>query len=180
MGGRYAGPGIPGGDDAMRLMTAQDIHAALRKLWSSASNVKGTPEWVYLEEVRLGIGRGGENEQQVDAIVFNCWPSSGMTRIAVEVKLSRADYTRELRTPWKRHAAYRLSNLLYFATPVGLLRLDEIPSDAGMIEVSDEGVAVVTAEAPWHESDAPTWRLVASLARRASRIEFPAAMQEGA
>lgn len=135
-------------------------------------------DWVFFTEFRLGTGyktgRRGQacsSEQRIDAFAMCLYPSKGFERHAFEVKVSRGDFNRELRDPLKRLPAYRLCNRFYFVTPPGLVKRAEVPVDAGLVEVNPApgGKVRVMVKAPFHESDAPHWPFVASLARRVSR-----------
>ena len=65
-------------------------------------------------------------------------------------------------------------------TPKGLLKPEEVPIEAGLMEVSwresgwprheDWFVDIVLA-APWRDVPPPTWNLFASVARRIHRLE---------
>jgi hypothetical protein len=144
---------------------AIDIHRALETLWPTKSG-----EWAILKEMRVATGYASGATQFIDAWVINCWPSKNLHRIAVEIKVSRADFNHELDRPLKRAAAYRLSNEFYFAVPAGLVTPAEIPHDCGLIEVGPDGVAKITLEAPYHDGEPPSWLFVASLARRISKL----------
>lgn len=79
-------------------------------------------------------------------------------RVGYEVKVSRADYRKELRQPWKRERAISLTHAFYFAVPLGLLTPEErehrgsqrdgqktlwVPEDVGLVEVHGGGCRVV-------------------------------------
>jgi hypothetical protein len=152
-------------------ISVADIHRVLRKRY--APN-----EWVYLEEVRLGTGFDGfflpghhvavRSDQRVDGLAINCYKSKNYRRIAIEVKISRGDFLKEIKVPDKRIGAMMISNQFYFAAPEGLIKLDELPEDCGLLEVRGDFLAV-RAQATWHE--AASWHpaMVASVLRSAVR-----------
>lgn len=147
-------------------MTSADIHKALREFF--AKQGEGA---VYLEEFRAGTGYAPGSERYLDAWVMGTYPSSGLVKTAIEIKISRSDFAREMRKPMKRDSALRISNLYYFAAPAGIISEKDLPEEAGLIEVGPDGLARVSVAAPYRECPVASWVFVASLARRAqSRI----------
>jgi len=51
------------------------------------------------------------------------------------VKISRGDFLRDVKDPAKHSHARLFSDLFYYAAPRGLLKIEEIPDWAGLIEV---------------------------------------------
>lgn len=154
--------------DRVNLKT-RDILLALEKRYSGN-------EFAFFPELRVGTGYDTAkglpgNEQRIDAFVMGCWPSTGFERMSFEIKVSRGDWTQELRRPYKRLIAHRLCNKFYFVTPTGLLSKEEIPLECGLMEVNKEGQLKIKVQAPFHESDTPSWLFVASLARRVAKKE---------
>jgi len=144
-------------------MTSKEIHTALRALFANRGDNS-----VYLEEFRAGTGYAPGSERYLDAWVMGTYPSSGLIRTAIEIKVSRSDFNREMRKSIKRDSALRISNEYYFAAPAGLIKEDDLPEEAGLIEVED-GVARIVVKAPYREGERASWIFVASLARRAER-----------
>ncbi|MHA1613307.1 MAG: hypothetical protein ACTSW7_03745 [Candidatus Thorarchaeota archaeon] len=139
------------------------------------SRYKGN-EYAFFLELRVGTGYDTAkglpgSEQRIDAFAMSCWPSSGFERTSFEIKVSRGDWLKELKRPYKRLIAHRLCNRFYFVTPKGLISKEEIPLECGLMEVDKEHNLRIKIQAPFHESDAPTWIFVASLARRVKRTE---------
>lgn len=146
-------------------ITSTDIHKALRELFASQGDGAA-----YVPEFRAGTGYSAQSSRYLDAWVIGCYPSSGMVKTAVEIKISRSDFTRELKQPMKRDSALRISNLFYFAAPKGLIAEKDLPDECGLIEVNlATGKAEITVEAPYRECGVPSWVFVASLARRAAK-----------
>lgn len=140
-------------------MTATDIHRALM------ASLFESPMWVYIREFRAGTGWAESANRYLDAWAIQSWPSTGMGVVAIEIKVSRSDWQRELGKPRKRDAALRISNRFYFAAPAGLIHENEVPEECGLIEVlGSMGDAQIKIEAPWRDN-LPTWPFVASLAR---------------
>lgn len=150
-------------------------------------------EWIFLRELRVGTGRSHHSLQRLDGFALNCLPHHAMKRVCYEIKTSRADYLCEMKNPLKRRLGLHLSNEFFFATPIGMLSLDEIPSDCGLLEIGratrDESrpvvlghpdffpfatengwFCVVTAPAPWRDTPAPTWQFAAAMLRNQQRV----------
>jgi hypothetical protein len=164
-------------------MTSKDVLRAIRD--------KYRDPWLVFPELRCGTGYGKRSEQRIDAWVIHPYPSSGCKRIAFEIKVDRQDFLNELKDPLKRRGAVLYSNQFYFITPPGLVRPEEVPIECGLMEVVDAGrkkpegggwfsAGVARSpfwfrevvDAPVRESILPTWKFVASLARRILREEL--------
>jgi hypothetical protein len=93
--------------------------------------------------------------------------SAGFKARAYEVKVSRADFRRD--TAMKQREARLFSDQFFYVTPPGLVRPEEVPDWAGLIEF--DGVSLKTiVPAPYRDKDAPTWELVVSLIRNSGHI----------
>ena len=158
--------------------TTADIVSAIRRLHT---NHGLADRWAFFEELRLGTGYGRGVEQRIDAFACGLW-SKNWGSIAYEVKVNRADFLKELKSPMKRRMALRYSNLFWFVTPQGLVKPSELPIEAGLMEVhwatvsyfsppTEGWIAKVVVTAPWRDVPPPTWSLFASVARRVARIE---------
>jgi hypothetical protein len=141
--------------------------------------------------LRCGTGFGKRSEQRIDFYALHCFPSQHNRRVAYEIKVSRQDFLHELAEPMKRRGALILSNQYYFATPVDLVEPKEIPIECGLMEFASQSEKYPegkgwrragsgrstcwvreVVDAPVRESILPTWRFVASLARRLNREEM--------
>jgi hypothetical protein len=123
------------------------------------------PEWAHFVEMRFGTGFGGGGG--MDFYAFNLWPSKKFHRVAYEIKVSRGDFTRELLNPKKRERAEMMANECFFATPVGLVKPDEIPERWGLVEATKGGMRR-KKHAMQREIADPSILFVAALARRLS------------
>jgi hypothetical protein len=149
-------------------------------------------EWIFLRELRIGTGHRHHELQRLDAFALNCLPHLGMRRICYELKASRADFLGEVKRPLKRRIGMRFSNEFYFVTPAGMLALDEIPTDCGLVEVGTactaesrslvrrhegffyiDGVTgfycIIAVPAPWRDTPGPTWQFAAAMLRNQQR-----------
>lgn len=127
-------------------------------------------QWAFFPELRLGTGYGGKWEQRVDAWAICYYPSRGLLRISYEIKVSRSDFLAELHQPQKRAGAMEISELFYFVAPPGIIQSEELPPDCGLILV-ENGESRVEIEAPFRDCPTPSWRFVASLARKIAKEE---------
>jgi hypothetical protein len=149
-------------------------------------------EWLFLRELRVGTGRRNNNLQRVDAFALNTLPHLAMKRVCYEVKCSRADFRTEIKNPIKRRIGMRYSNEFYFVTPAGLLDLDEVPAECGLVEAGcatpaewrllikrhagffhydpeTQTYCMLVVPAPWRDTPGPTWQLVAAMMRNQRR-----------
>ena len=154
-----------------------DILSAIRRMHTN----HGLSDcWAFFEELRLGTGYGRGVEQRIDAFACGLW-TKNWGSMAYEVKTNRADFLKELQNPLKRRLALRYSNLFWFVTPEGLVKPEELPIEAGLMEahwatvsynpLTEGWRAKVVIPAPWRDVPPPTWSLFASVARRVAHIE---------
>lgn len=145
-------------------MTAEMILDRLERRWDGSG-------FVRVRELRPSVGYKSE-DRRIDLWVLECRPSAGMPAHAIEVKVSRGDWLRELRSPWKRRAAMAISNHFWVAAPVGVVNVEEVPADCGLIEFD----AARFGE-PWYYGETKvranyrdkvrcSWGLLASILRR--------------
>lgn len=85
------------------------------------------------------------NVESLEALVYpyagQVPDDGGMDRIAIEIKVSRADFFSDIRNPAKQAPWRELADRHAYAVPAGLVRMDEVPAGSGLIEVRwpDEG-----------------------------------------
>lgn len=65
-----------------------------------------------------------------------------------EVKVSRADFLRDVADPTKRAAYFRMAPQVFYAAPQGMLKKDEIPTECGLVEQIGPGLWKTTKNAP--------------------------------
>ena len=76
-----------------------------------------------------GFGRAG----WIDVAVFEMWPSNGLRRIAIEIKVNRQDFLREIANPNKNGWVRKSFHEFYYAAPAGIFDVSELPAGAGWI-----------------------------------------------
>lgn len=151
-------------------MNADDIHKFLDKKYEFSQ--------AYLfHEMRIGTGWGKDAERYMDVWMIHPAMTKGIIRV-YEIKVSASDFYRELKKPGKRRPALMLCNEFYFAAPKGVIPVDKVPPECGLIEFDEDGKYVLTLKAPWRDIAGPPWRFVAALARRAKRNSGHRGMEE--
>jgi len=133
--------------------------------------------WVFAEEVRISTGWGGmvgtprellgAGEQRIDAYAAHTWPSKHGLRVAYEVKVTLSDLRRELDHDGKADAAMFLSNEFYLVTPDTMrFALTDIPTEWGVIRVSEFGNLRRVRKAPYRDTPLPPYSFMLSFSRR--------------
>lgn len=108
-----------------------------------------------------------QGARRCDLWTISANSSAGFKARAYEVKISRTDFKRD--TAIKQREARLFSDQFFYVTPAGLLRPDEVPDWAGLIEYRDGGFKTIVP-APYRDKDAPTWELVVSLIRNSGNV----------
>ena len=186
----------------LRVTAAQVLDALARRHPMDGFN--GEPaRWVFVREMPEETGRWGEG-QRFDAVAVGLVPSVNYARVIFEVKVSRADWLRELRPRIDRRevgrweddgsehgqfstevlrterpgnkwdAALALSTEFWFASPPRCILPDELPPEAGLIEVRPWGPSRelrprVVRQAPIRDTPLPGPGFWAAVIRRAAR-----------
>lgn len=148
--------------------TSKDLLGALKERYCP-------PEWIFFGELRAGSGYRYGADQRIDAWAMSCYPSEKLVKLAFEIKVSRADFLREMAKPRKREFAMSVSNQFYFVTPPGLVTKNELPDDCGLMEVGADGETKIVQRAPERLCERPSWLFIASLGRR---IEYELSKEE--
>lgn len=142
-------------------MNSADIRAALRNCYKQ-------PEWAIFFEVADGTGMN--KRRTADGILMNMYPSRGLTVHGLEFKVSRSDWTRELRDPDKAESVARYCDLWSVVAPKGLIAPAEMPRTWGLIEV-DGGATRVKVQASERKAAALDRSFVASLVRSVAKVD---------
>lgn len=117
---------------------------------------------IWASELALSTGA-----RRCDFWTIAPWQSKGYLATAYEIKVSRSDFRRD--TYEKQREARLFSDRFYYATTPGLLRTEEIPDWAGLVEIRD-GRKQIVVPAPLRDKDAPSWELIVSLLRNSGQI----------
>jgi hypothetical protein len=143
-------------------MKTHEVNAALRKAY---------PNTEYAIMFEVGNTTGSNVRRHADAIVMNLWPSRGLIIEGFEVKVSRSDWTRELKDPEKAELISRYCDKWWVVAPAGIVHEHEVPALWGYKQVTDGGRIVTVKDAPRktkEELTALDRGFVAAMLRRAS------------
>lgn len=110
-------------------------------------------EDVFIPECKNGpthaAGKGGMVRMDVWTMAKS-WVNPCAT--CYEIKVSRSDFLQDKK--WQRYLPY--ANCLYFVTPHKLIDVTEVPEQAGLVWVSQNGSRLFTKKkAPYRELDLP-------------------------
>jgi hypothetical protein len=106
----------------------------------------GSGEYAFLTQVRDAAGFSGS--RTLDIVTLSLWPSRGMELHGYEVKVSRADWIRELHEPAKAEAfVQRLDRFSLVAADEAIVAPGELPPQWGLLAVR-RGRLVTMVQAP--------------------------------
>ncbi|NUP13835.1 MAG: hypothetical protein HOW73_47985 [Polyangiaceae bacterium] len=138
-------------------VTAGDVLDAIRVSFNSR-------EYAVLANVRNGTGYAQKRERYADALALSLWPSKGIELHGFEIKVARSDWLNELKDPEKSHEIGRFCHRWWVAAPPGVVKLEEVPTQWGYLEVTEKRTAR-KVQAPLRETEAWTVGFVASVFR---------------
>lgn len=139
--------------------TAADIRAAIRRTY---------PDNEYALGWEVAATTGHNARRHLDCVCMSLWPSRGLTLHGLEIKVSRADWRRELKEPAKAEELARYLDLFSIVAPAGVVPVDELPTAWGLIEL--KGDKLVTRKQPMQTPAAPLDRaFMAAMMRAAAR-----------
>lgn len=114
-------------------MSARPVTAAIR---AALALRFCAPEWACFFEVPNATG--AVNRRSADMVAMNLFPSRGLVFHGVEIKASRGDLLKELRSPEKAECVARYCDYWSIAAPRGMVSLDELPEPWGLLELCGE------------------------------------------
>lgn len=135
-------------------LAASDILDALRN--------RGADTHIQAEEFAFTGGA-----RRIDFWELHVHPSKGHEATAYEIKISRSDFKRD--THVKQREARLWSDRFFYVCPKGLVKPDEIPDWAGLMEFDGNRLSI-KVPAPKRDKDAPSWDLFVSLIRSSTAI----------
>lgn len=129
---------------------------------------------VLFPELRLGSGYCGVAQRRIDLFVISS--NAGNETIAYEIKVSRQDFKHDVEDVLKQRGARLYANKFYYVTPKGLLKVEEIPLWAGLLEIDLEKFVNdgnytprEIVPAPLHPKAVPSWGLICSMIRHINK-----------
>lgn len=130
--------------------------------------------FIKLPELRLGTGYTGNAQRRMDFFVISS--NAGNNSKCYEIKVSRSDFKNDINKPLKQRGARLYTNEFYYITPKGLLKPEEIPLWAGLIEVDldspNDWYAYNYREivpAPFFDKVTPSWSLICAMVRKINK-----------
>ena len=129
---------------------------------------------IIFPELRLGSGYCGVAQRRIDLFVISS--NAGNETIAFEIKVSKQDFKKDLNNNLKQRGARLYANKFYYVTPKGLLKPEDIPLWAGLMEIDIEAnksskypTFSELVPAPLHSKAMPSWGLICSMIRHVNK-----------
>lgn len=121
--------------------------------------------YAVLEQVRDGAGFNANRTG--DVMVMGLWPSRGLSLQGFEVKVSRADWLREVKQPQKAESLYRYCDHWWLlASAPDLVQDLELPETWGLLAPKGRGLGIVK-QAPRLTPEPMNRSMLAALLKRA-------------
>lgn len=134
----------------------------LQKRYNGLSNSRCN---ILFPELRLGSGYNDISQRRIDLFMISS--EKGNYTTAFEIKVSRGDFLKDIKDEAKQRGARLYSSNFYYVAPKGLLKPEEIPMWAGLLEFDFEMKQFITRiVAPLTSRNTPSWSLICSLVRR--------------
>jgi len=102
-------------------------------LLEALKNTYPFPEHAVFTKVRNSTGFV-DRVRTADAMMFGLWPSRGLDLTGIEVKVSLADWRRELNDPSKADAIGKYCDFWYIVAPRGVVPINDLPDNWGLME----------------------------------------------
>lgn len=101
-----------------------------------------------------------------DLVAFGVWKSTGNKTIGHEIKVDRGDWLRELQQPEKSDAFAKYVDAWYLVAPPGVVRLEELRTDWGLLELTGADSLRVRRQATAREPAMMDRNMLAAILRR--------------
>lgn len=152
-------------------MKAKDLWTEPR-VFEMLSKVFPDGAYALLPQVRNGTGYIRGTTRTADAIAVSCWPSRGLYLAGIEIKVSLADWRKELAEGAKAHEIGQYCRYWYVAAPEGIVPVGEVPEKWGLIECTDKNAKIAKA-AVANEEKPVDILLLAAILRAVSKVTVP-------
>lgn len=120
---------------------------------------------VVFPELRLGSGYSDIAQRRIDLFIISA--EKGNYTTAFEIKVSRGDFLKDIKDDLKQRGARLYSSNFYYVAPEGMIKPEEVPMWAGLMEYDFEEEKFKTKiPAPLQSRNTPSWGLICSLVRR--------------
>lgn len=121
-------------------ITTRDLHHRLAARYAP-------PEWVFMPELANRVGYASAHDRALhvaDAVAFSPWPSRGLAIHGFELKVSRADWLRELRNPEKGEGFGQYCQYWWLViADRAMIHRTELPDTWGLLVPRGVGLRVV-------------------------------------
>ena len=137
----------------------------------------GSDEWVFLPGVRSAAGFDAKRE--ADAVAMNLWPSRGLAVHGFELKSTRSDWLKELRSPEKADVIGKYCDHWWIVTgTTGIVKDGELPLTWGLMEPYGADLRIKVG-APKQENPEPLDRsFMAAMLKAAKKHALPDSIAE--
>ncbi len=146
-----------------RKWTADQVRACIEMRFDNTGN-GDSKKAVVFHEVPTGTGFG---VGWIDSVVCEMWPSNGWTRRAIDIKVSRADFLKELEQFEKSAWARAHFHEFWFCSPPDIIKPGETPEGCGLYHT--RGGSIITKTAARRHEAISSDELVAALMRSAQK-----------
>lgn len=120
---------------------------------------------VIFPELRLGSGYNDISQRRIDLFCISA--EKGNYTTAYEIKVSRGDFLKDIKDDLKQRGARLYSTNFYYVAPKDMIKPEEIPVWAGLMEYDFETKSFrKRIPAPLQSRNMPSWGLICSLVRR--------------
>lgn len=142
-------------------MTSKELLELLALEWPS-------PDCAFMPELRAGTGYS--RDSRVDALAMHLWPSRGLELHGFELKVSRSDWLRELKNPYKADPVKQFCDKWYLVvSDLKVIKYaDELPIGWGLM-FAENGSIHTMIEAPKLAPVSIDRAFLASIMRRVTK-----------
>lgn len=141
----------------------EKIYECLDRLHKEHWSLKN---FITIREARCGTGYRYQNQRSFDYMAISTCEGNQVR--GYEVKASRADFLKDIKDPEKQKALRCFANLFYYVAPEGVIKKEELPPWAGLLEMAQyngEYCLYQIVGAPLQANFPPTWSFVAECIR---------------
>lgn len=138
--------------------TARDLIEMLRSKYP-------LPAYAFIEQVPDGTSVN--KNRTADAIAMGCWKSVAIELNGFEVKVSRADWLKELQQPEKSAVFQKHCHRWWIVAAPGIVKLEEMPAEWGLMEPNSSGALKIKKASSLRTPEPVSFEFLAGLLRKA-------------
>ena len=121
-------------------MTSTELYRNVEQYYNAKPGA-----WALVSEVPNATSNS--KTRSIDALAMGLWQSVGIRLHAMELKVSRSDWTREIEEPEKAAAFSCFVDHFWLVAPSDVFKLEEVPADWGVMVPHGETLRVKRAAA---------------------------------